>query len=239
MVGEQRGSAVRVRGAFSLLAVCLAFALLGCHVPQPVRTYEYVTNYERMTDAYDPLVSRAYMPDPEVLGRYRAAVVGPVTVGDGWVESRQEALGCATYFRMSLRDHLVRLGMFDSVTFEAQGALSGPDALLVESMITKFDLGSGFGRYCSGLLGFFQSGATDLQVEGRIADARTGALLVEFVDRRRHMCNTAFGPNPRTLKKCYAMNVTVRETAECLAKFIEMACKGLPPGDAGVDEADE
>ena len=117
---------------------------------------------------------------------------------------------------------------------ESDAKRFGPIDLLgaqdqVEGMITALDTGSGLMRYLSFFLWFLQSGATDFQIEGRITEAKSGRLVAEFVDRRRHLCNTPFGPNPHNFDDGYAMKITARATAECLAEFIQEGCESLPP----------
>lgn len=206
--------------------------LAGCSYPPAIHTYEYVTAYDRMSDSYDPILSLVYVPRPTAFSNYLGVVIGDVRVGDIWVESPQEALGYATFLRVALRSELTKLKKFAFVSLDKDGKVLGEQlrahALLVEGMITKFDRGSGLKRYLSYFLWFLQSGATDLQFEGRITDAATGRLIVEFVDRRRNLCNTPFGPNPNNFKRGYAMKVTARDMALCLAKFIDMGYERLP-----------
>jgi hypothetical protein len=213
-----------------VLAAFLLAAQSGCSYPRPVRTYEYVADYDRMVDTYEPLLSLVYMPQPPALARYPGIIIGPVEVGGEGVRSRADAIGYATYFRIVLRNELAKLREFQFVELQlADRKTSRPfqGALLLQGKITRFDAGSGLMRYLSYFLFFLEGGATDFQLEGRITEADTGRLLVEFVDRRRDLCNTAFGPNPSNFSKGFAMNVTARKTAECLAKFVSMAHEGL------------
>ncbi len=217
-----------------------ALAAAGCQYPQAVRTYEYVTAYDRMSGEHDPVLSLVYVPERTAFRRYRGVVVGEVDVGRQWVETPGEALRYAVFFRVMLRVKLAELGKFELVTLDVdEAAASGippGEMLLVEGRVTKFDTGSGLLRYLTGLLFVLQSGATDLQIEGRLVAGDTGRLVMEFVDRRRHFCNTAFGANPRTLHKEYAMKVTAAETAECIARFIGEHYVSLPAIGVGAAE---
>lgn len=227
------------------LVVAFAVALVGvtggCSYPKAVPTYEFVTAYDRMDDAYEPLLSLVYVARPTALSCYRGLIVGPVEVGEQWVESPAEARGYATFLRVVLRRELSALGKFDFVSLESDPETDGAPsagALLVEGKITKFDTGSGTMRYFSYFLPFLQAGATDLQIEGRITEADTGRLVLEFVDRRRHLCNTPYGPNPSSFNDGFAMRVTARETARCLARFLEMGLEQMPPVALAGLEAD-
>ncbi len=201
----------------------------GCQVPRAVPSYEFLTRYDRMSDEHDPLVSLVYLPEPERLSDYGTLLIGEVSVGQGWVECQQEAAGYARMLRLVLQKELRTLDRFAHVTLDAASPESGDGqapALLLEGAITRFDTGSGWQRYFSYFLWFLQSGATDFQLEGRLTDARSGETLIEFVDRRRGIYNTAFGPNPRTFRGEFAMSLTVRDTARSLAAFIAQTHEG-------------
>ena len=219
--------------ALYLALMLAALALSGCSFPSAIHTYECVTAYDRMSDEYDPQVSLVYVPQRTSLSKYRGIIVGDVAVGSVWIESPEEARAYARVLRLYLSSHLTRLAKFEYVGLDKGDGPSQPrkelgNTLLLEGMVTRFDMGSGFLRYLSGLLFFLQAGATDLQFEGRLTEANTGKLVIEFVDRRRHLANTPFGPNPLSLRNGYAMKVTARETASCLATFIGHAFDDLP-----------
>lgn len=225
---------------FVVLAA-LVLAVPGCGYPRAVRTYEYVASYDRMSDQYEPLLSLVYVPQATALSQYGGIIVGDVQVGEVWVESPEEAAGYATFFRVALTNELLKLNTFDLVSLdkdcEELRTGSRSDILLVEGKITRFHMGSGLMRYLSYFLWFLQSGATDLQIEGRISEAVSRRLVAEFVDRRRHLGNTPFGPNPRNFRRGYTMNLTVKEMAQGLAKFIELGYQELPGvlADASAD----
>jgi hypothetical protein len=125
--------------------------------------------------------------------------------------------------RILLRRELSKLHAFETVTFEwdqAERGAPGPRVLRLEGMVTRFKMGSGFLRYLSGLIPFLTTGATDLQVAARLTNARTGDVVLEFVDRRRGMYNTPWGANPKNLRDGFAMSHTVLDTARCLATLI-------------------
>jgi len=215
-----------------LLCPVLALVLLlagGCAYPKPVPTYEMVVEYDRMTDRFDPLVSLVYAPDVSAIARYRNFIVGEVEPGMNWPGGSRQVERYAAFFRHVLQQELLRTRRFTFVSLDPQARFLTP-ALVLRAKITRFSMGSGVLRYLSGLLFVLQPlGATDFQIEGRISDARTGAVLLEFVDRRRHLGNTNWGPNPRTLRNDFVMKITVSQTARCLAKFIASVHAGLPP----------
>lgn len=224
----------------AMLAVLFALTTaLGCHPPKAVPTYEFVTRYDRMDDRYEPLASLAYVsPDADV-GSYRAVVIAPFRLGEEWIRSESWAVGYAAMMRVLLRQELSKLHAFDVVTFQWDEAEHGPPygVLALEGMLTRFKMGSGFLRYMSGLIPFMTAGATDLQVAGRLKDAETGEVLLEFVDRRRGIYNTPWGANPKNFKAGFAMSHTVLDTALSLAGLIGRLHQGLPAPESG-DETD-
>ncbi|MFO8008068.1 MAG: hypothetical protein R6V05_10065 [Candidatus Brocadiia bacterium] len=211
------------------LAFCLF--LQGCSPPEVVRTYEYVTDYGRMEDLYEPLLSLAYIPHETDLSRYDGVIVGDLAIGEQWIEERPQAMAYAVLLRLLLRRELESSEQFAAVASGRQSSayLNRPGRWLrLEGMVTGCELGSGLMRYFSYYLLFLQSGATDFQVEGRILDDSTGEMLVEFADRRRGLYNTPWGPNPKTLRGEFAMTATVRDTARSIVAFLGQAREGLP-----------
>jgi len=217
--------------AWSLLSALAlsAFLWAGCSYPRPVRTYEIVTQYDRMTDRFDPLLSLVYVPDVAALSGYRNFVIGEVEPGKRWVKSPKTVEHYAAFFRLMLQKQLARTRRFTFVALDPEARFLSP-TLIMDARITRFRMGYGALRYLGGLFFVLEPlGATDLQIEGRITDARSGALIAEFVDRRRHVGNTSWGPNPRTFKNDFVMKLTMRQTAECLARFIGRLHAGMPP----------
>lgn len=88
--------------------------------------------------------------------------------------------------------------------------------------ITVYDKGSGWQRFL-----FIPPGASDFQIECRLVDAATGDVVMVLADRRRFMANTPWGPNPDTFYDDYVMRLTLKETAVCMANFLQNAYHGL------------
>lgn len=209
-----------------LLFLCVAVAAAsGCSYPPALHTYAFLLDYERMSDRCDPLVSLVYAPGEKTLENYRIFFIDEITVAEQGIESQETAEKFALRFRYLLRNKLMKSGKFDLVTLEAAdlaGQGAGMPAARLEGMVTRFDMGSGWRRY------FFSQGATDFQIEGRLTDAASGDLIMEFADRRRELGNS-FGPSPKTFDKVLVMKVTVTKTVDCLVKFLsEVAYRGLP-----------
>ncbi len=124
------------------------------------------------------------------------------------------------------------------MTTRGSGAARCSGVLRVDTTITRFYMGSGILRYFNYFLFFLPSGATDLQIEGRITRADTGALVCEFADRRRELGNTPWGPNPRNFHRNFAMTVTAAKTASAFAAFVNTVRSGESDGGPGGDLSD-
>jgi hypothetical protein len=227
MCEKPRGRVASSRGA--LAAVLLLLGAVGCSFPQPIPSYECLTHYERMSDQYEPMVSLVYSPQRLDLRGYRGVIVGPVKLGNTWIDSQEDAARYATYYRVCLLKELIALKTFDRVSLEGgelgwEGSLDG--VLRIDTTITRFYMGSGFLRYINYFLFFLPSGATDFQIEGRVTDAGTGKLILEFADRRRDLGNTPWGPNPRNFHRTFAMTVTAAKTAQAFATFVSTVRDG-------------
>jgi hypothetical protein len=235
-------STARRLGAVVLAAAAL-LAASGCTYPRALRTYEYIATYERMSDCYEPLLSLVYVPRSTRLRDYRGVIIGDFGVGRHLVYAAEGADDYALWFGVSLRNELAKRNRFQFVSLDTEdphvsGSAGAKGVLRVDGMITALDEGSGLMRYLSFFMWFFQRGATDFQVEGRITEADSGKLVAEFVDRRRHFGNTPFGPNPHTFRDRYAMSITAHATAKCLAEFIDKGWERLPAVDANTPADD-
>ncbi len=212
-----------------LMVGILVALLAGCSYPKPTRTYEFLINYDRMTDRFDPLLSLVYMPEGAKFADYEALIIGRMDVGRS-VKDPEKADQYATYFRWALQKRLARSQTFDFITLDPDFSPSEDSQvrmLRLESKITRLSAGSGWKRYFGWFL-FLQAGASDFQIEGRFTDASSREPVMEFCDRRRHLYNTPWGPNPGTFKNERVMKITLGETAACLTEFIQQADRGLP-----------
>ncbi len=205
---------------FLILCCFLGGYLLGCSPPKAIETFEYHLNYDRMSEEYDPPVSLVKINPEAHLRMYKNVVVGKFEVGEGWVKDTEKASHLAgTYFRQVLARELLESGSF-YVSLDPEFTAETPTAVF-EGKLTVFDPGSGSGRFLSYVFFFLQSvSAVDLQVEGRIRDARTEEVLVDFADRRKFLGHTPWGPTPNTLNDDWAMKQTCILTARALANLL-------------------
>jgi len=223
----------RGRALLFLLAAFILPLAGGCAYPQPLHTYEYIIQYDRMSDEYEPLLSLVYVPEGVKLSLYRDLLIGHIALGGLHVEEPDVAEHYATLFRALLQREMRKTDCFEFVTLDEHYS-DGDPAIRLDAKITMFDFGSGACRFFGWSTCWLQAeAASDFQVEGRITDAATGDLLMEFVDRRRHMGNTPWGPNFKTFDDEFVMKQTMKETALCLSKVVAMAGDGLPEEPVG------
>ncbi len=203
-----------------LLSIVLAAMHLGCSHPSAITTYDYHHRYDRMSDRFDPPVSLVYVDPGADLAIYRVMVVGEFDAGEGRVSDVETASRYAgVFFRQVLARELHETGDF-YVSLDPDYRSEFPTAV-IEGRITVFRTGWGIGRH----LGFYffplqPAVATDLQVEGRIRDVRSGQVVMEFADRRRFMGNTPWGPTFKTLNAEWAMKQTCILTAVSLVELL-------------------
>jgi hypothetical protein len=214
-------------------AAVLAALAVGCgSVPKPVHTYGKVVDYDRMTDHYDPLVSLVYSSGDHTLDEYHTLYIDSFQAASGdLVKNYEEARLFGLRFRYTLKNQIAEQGNFETVSVSDRLKASDTSGVLVlEPMITVWNKGSGWKRF------FLWRGATDFQIECQLVDADTSEVVMELVDRRRFLANTPWGPNIDTFWDDYVMKLTLKETAVCLADFLDKAHHGLPgPGRAGND----
>ena len=214
----------------ALALMCLAAAAVmaaGCgSTPKPRRTYGNVIDYERMTDHYDPTVSLVYSSGTHTLDEYHTLYIADFEAEKSdLVESYKDARHRGLQLRYTIIDELrERDDTFRTITADDRYASSqDPGVLVMKPKITIYRTGSGWKRYF-----FIPSGASDFQIECRLVDAATGETVMVLADRRRFLGNTPWGPNPDTFNDKFVMNLTLKETAVCLADFLTNAYHGLP-----------
>jgi hypothetical protein len=211
--------------ACAALAAALMLMLCGCRCPRAVHTYEYLTDYDRMSDGCEPLASLVYMAPQADLASYKTLIINEFGVGESWVANDEQATAYAMQIRALLSKQLRNRRVFETVLLDPAQAEQAPGpALRMDGRVTVFDLGSGWQRYMSFWAPFLShTGATDFQIEARFVDARTGQTVLELADRRRHMGNTPWGPNYRTFDGQFVMRHTVQLTAHSLAELLNRA----------------
>lgn len=123
-----------------------------------------------------------------------------------------------------LTDVMWRTRVFSDVSATSDlQPIKNPD-LRFEAALTGWDEGSGWLRYLFGILStpfrLIGTGPTRLQWEGRITDARTGAVLIEFADKRVH----PGGPSGLFSLRPFRANALMEED---LAVSIGILAKGV------------
>ena len=72
----RRSGSVAGHIVLCLSAIVLFAASIGCSLPHPIKTYECVTAYDRMSDRFEPegSLSLVYVPIPTALKAYRGII---------------------------------------------------------------------------------------------------------------------------------------------------------------------
>jgi len=210
------------------LSICIALlclaTLVGCGGPYVMST-GVLPNYARLHDNTDmsdvPGHARSYSASDFLLSDYDVLYVSKVQHG-GRVKTPPEDFEHYGEFLVDrMLNGLRKLNKFDILTTDAQfldskryGDLR---VVTLEMFITHLSEGSGMLRYFVG----FDAGRVDVQIEGRVVDAQTGRVLMEFADRRRFAGVTSSGFNWSVLSaKPVVEEILVRQ-AYAIRKLFE------------------
>jgi hypothetical protein len=215
MKGRYTRQAVLLSGAVALLAV-----LTACkteHVAA-MKTYELITDYDRMSAVYEPGVSLVYVsPEAKKLGEYDTLVIRRVDMSRIWVERNEKTDVYRPFVAEQIGTALAKDQVFAKVvTDPAYLNVARPEekVLVMDAVITRLESGNGTARF------FLQTGATDFQIEGRVRDAATGRTVVEFVERCREIDKNPSQPSAKTLDADYALKRTIRKVATSVSRLL-------------------
>jgi len=215
---KDRNSAEIVR-VLVVVLLAVPLGLSGCRTKNvsAMKTYELVTNYDRMSSNYEPKVSLVYLSPDAVLGNYKTLVISPVKVSGIWVEQDEKMELFRPYINEQLRDSIMKGKAFKNVVVDPQYIKVSDPAekiIVLETVVTKLQRGNGTARY------FLQLGATDFQIEGRLVDARTQRVLMEFAERRRSLGESPLEPSVKTFNSEYTLKETIKTVTENLSGLL-------------------
>lgn len=191
-----------------VLALMIGLGMTGCgtHNVATMKTYELVTNYDRMTSVYEPKVSLVYVAPDARLDAYKTIVIKPVEVSGVWVQDGEQAELFRPYVEQKLKDALLGTKTFDRVVMDPEYlrlASHREKIVVLEAVITRLDRGNGTARY------FLQLGATDFQIEGRLVDAWSGETVMEFAERRRELGEKPWDPSVKAFDNEFTLKRTI------------------------------
>lgn len=219
-----------------LAALVVLSLLAGCRTQNvaAMKTYELITDYDRMTSTYEPDISLVYVAPDAQLGGYDTLVVNRLDVSRVWVEKSERTDVYRPYVTDQITRALLSEKAFKKVVQDPQYmSVPRPDEKIVvlDAVITRMEVGNGTARY------FLQLGATDFQIEGRFRDPQTGKTLLEFVERRREIDQNPSNPTAKTLDADYALKRTIREFAGSLSKLVRNVSEPARAGSKVATEA--
>ncbi len=209
------------RRPYLLYAAALAALVSGC--AQPVIRTGALPNYARLRST--TLMgegdgrARTYVAPGLLLLDYDVLYVKPVKPA-GQVGPDQPRISqyCAHLQERTLNG-LRKLRKFRILTTDDEFLNRKRYDLRVatlELFITHLDEGNGFVRYVVG----FERGGVDVQVEGRLTDARTGEVLMEFADRRYYAGDPMSGLNVRVIRPEPLVEEVLIQHAYAVVKLI-------------------
>lgn len=160
-------------------------------------------------------MGRVYFAKGFLLADYPVLHFAGVRIGQDAEKGYERQSHYRKFFADQILHHLRLLRRFQVVTQGPDEPGRGKVARL-DVWISDLDEGSGAMRYMVG----FESGSVDVQVEGRVVDAKTEEVVLEFADRRREAGNPNSGLNPTVfMPKPLIEKVLLRQANE-IAKLL-------------------
>jgi len=204
---------------FCLVAACAGIVASGCttHVIRTGALDPTKKRYAYLRES--SIVSRAWSARWVSLSAYRVFCFEGVHVVAG---AKQASKHCDRYGKF-LAHRVVRdlrtARRFDVVTTDpSYVAIAAGDrkAAKMVLFISHLNESSGILRYVVG----FGAGSVDVQIEGRVVDAKTGERLMEFADRRRQSGDPYSGLNPTVVMAAPLVEKVLKQQARAIAKLV-------------------
>lgn len=190
----------------------------------------YLQSYHRLGHIGGVPLEQVWVhPDLNVLS-YRTVYIAPVQVDpmaarrNGQVDY-QAGLRLGAALREQLNLQLQGAGIFQFVSTDPYFSFPRHGALVLEMKITEVNSGNPSLRRRIG----FGAGATEIQLEGKLIEARTCRTLFEFADRRLHPGDALFMGGAKSADAEYLMGIDLRMMMDGIIKlFIHLRESGPP-----------
>lgn len=225
---------MKTRRMFPSLRLLAAAALLTAPAAEaPAATAHkngYLQDYHRLGHVGGVPLEQVWIhPELNVLD-YRTLYIAPVQVdplayrrhGEA---DRQKALRLGAALREQLALQLQGAGIFRFVSTDPYFAVPRHGGLVLEMRITEINSGNAGLRKTLG----FGAGATEIQLEGKLIEARTCRTLFEFADRRLHGGDALLLGRRKAADAEYLMGINLRMIMDGIVKlFIHLRESGPP-----------
>lgn len=157
-----------------LLGICLSFLSWGC---ARARESRYLEDYHAMKDGRH--LEKVMISPSLRLDQDTVIEIHKPTLETN--ESPTMANEAVDYLSGALYDELETVSGIKVLVAGAQASDHSGKRLVLETGITKLELGSRLWRFLAGEMG---AGNTHVQVEGKLIDGGTHEVLLQFADRR-------------------------------------------------------
>jgi hypothetical protein len=151
---------------------------------------------------------------------YRVLYIAPVQIDPcanrrGGEKDHQAAQRLADAFRRQLEQRLREAAIFEVVSTDPYFSTARSQSLTLQVRITEFYSGNPGARALIG----FGAGATEVQVEGKVLECKSGRTLSEFADRRLHPGGTLLLGPKATKDSEYLIGIDMKGILDGVAKL--------------------
>lgn len=215
----------------SLLAACALLALAPTPGPAAkAHKNGYLQDYHRLGHVGGvPLEQVWIFPELNLLN-YRTLYIAPVQVDPvayrrNGEKDRLAAVRLASALRTQVTQALQGAGIFQFVSDDPYFAVPRHGSLVLEMRITEVNSGNPRLRRMVG----FGAGATEIQLEGKLIEARTCRTLFEFADRRLHPGDALLIGTQKSADGEYLMGIDLRMIMDGIVKLFIYLREAGPP----------
>ncbi len=207
-----------------LLILAIAFLALGCYGPYRVSPDESMGAGGLKPTQSDRDAGRVGIAPGFELKGYRVAAVAKFPIVDPSVkdDGRRLADSMSTFLQSEMTRRLRESALFARVVnlSESEYQPGEEKALKVDGEITRMDEGS---QALRAIFGVYGGGAARIQAETRIADMRSGQVVIVTADRRQATMGIWGGASTDHIRDA------VDDIARDLTRFLVRLSKGQAP----------
>ncbi len=211
-----------------LACALMALATLpGCTTVQPSG---WLQDYHRLNHVGGVPIEQVWIQPEFDIRDFRVLYIAPVQIDPvsyrrHGEQDHQAAQRLAAAFRATLEKNLRESAVMPVITTDPYWSNARQQALTLETRITEFNSGNPGARALIGM----GAGATEVQIEGRIIENKTGRRLCEFADRRLHPGGTLMLGSKGAKDSEFLIGIDMKQIMNGIVKlFVFMREEGSP-----------
>ena len=204
-----------------------AYALAGALAVTAVSAFAgtahktgWLQDYHRLNHIGGVPLEQVWVQPEFDVRAYRVLYIAPVQVEPcayrrNGEQDHQAAQRLAAAVRQQLEVRLREAGIFEVVSTDPYFSAARSQALTLQVRITEFNSGNPGARALIG----FGAGATEVQLEGKVIENKTGRTLSEFADRRLHPGGSLLLGPKATKDSEYLIGIDMKGILDGVAKL--------------------